>query len=208
MERKEVDLQEITIQFVNNKEKKYYANQHMWLSGSQECHFPALLGDMVYTLKKHIINAINTAIKFNINYKEFASKIKEVILQNSNNIILFSIIEDVGIHFEKEIPGLALDLATSIEIIYWDINRYASLNPTSEAKMLRNNIFVAMGMPPIKDKYEDGSEMKYMLQDYVAHMQFVDEAKEYCHKVLDYLYSVYSNNKENAHEHLQYKKWI
>ena len=93
--------------------------------------------------------------KFNINYKEFASKIKEVILQNSNNIILFSIIEDVGIHFEKEIPGLALDLATSIEIIYWDINRYAFLNPTSEVKMLRNNIFAVVGMPYIKDKYED-----------------------------------------------------
>ena len=72
--------------------------------------------------------------------------------------------------------------------------------------MLRNNIFVAMGMPPIKDKYEDGSEMKYMLQDYVAHMQFVDGTKEYCHKVLDYLYSVYPNDKENAHEHLQIQK--
>lgn len=207
LERKEVDLQEITIQFVtNNKEKKYYANQHMWLSGSQECHFPALLGDMVYTLKKHIINAINTAIKFNINYKEFASKIKEVILQNSNNIILFSIIEDVGIHFEKEIPGLALDLATSIEIINWDINRYTSLNPTSEVKMLRNNIFAVVGMPYIKDKYEDGSEMKCMLQDYVVHMQFVDETREYCYKVLDYLYAVYPNDEENAHEHLQIQK--
>lgn len=207
LERKEVDVKKITLRFVtNNEEKNYYANQQMWLSGSQECHFPALLGDMVYTLKKQIISIINTAIKFNINYREIASKIKEVILQNSNNIILFSIIEDVGIHYEKEIPGLALDLATSIDIIYWDINRYASLNPTSEAKMLRNNIFVAMGMPPIKDKYEDGSEMKYMLQDYVAHMQFVDETKEYCHKVLDYLYSVYPNDKENAHEHLQIQK--
>lgn len=166
LERKEVDVKKITLRFViNNEEKDYYANQQMWLSGSQECNFPALLGDMVYTLKKQIISIINTAIKFNINYREIASKIKEAILQNSNNIILFSIIEDVGIHFEKQIPGFALDLATSMDIIYWDINRYASLNPTSEAKMLRNNIFVAMGMPTIKDKYEDGSEMKYKCAD-------------------------------------------
>lgn len=207
LERKEVDVKEITLRFVtNNEEKNYYANQQMWLSGSQECNFPALLGDMVYTLKKQIISIIDTAIKLNIDYKEIASKIKEVILQNSNNIILFSIIEDVGIHFEKEIPGFALDLATSIDIIYWDISRYTSLNPNSEAKMLRNNIFVAIGMPPIKDKYEDGSEIKYMLQDYVAHMQFVDETKEYCYKVLDYLYSVYPNDKENAHRHLQIQK--
>lgn len=207
LERKEVDIKEITIYFVtNNEEKKYYANQHMWFSGSQECYFPALLGDMVYILKKHIMSVINTAIKYNINYQKIANNIKEVIFHNSNNIILFSIIEDIGIHFEKELPGFALDLSTSMDIICWDISRYTSLNPPPEMKMLKNNIFTTMGMPHIKDRYEDGSEMKYMLQDYVVHMQFVDEIKEYCYKVLDYLYTVYPNNKENARDHLQIQK--
>lgn len=208
-ECEEADIREITICLVaKNEEKKYYANKDMWLSGSQECHFPTLLGDMVYTLKNRIIHIIDFAIssRSNFDYKTYADRIKETILENANNITLFSIVEDIGIHFEKEIPGFALDLATSMEIIYWDINRYASLNPTPEAKMLRKNIFTAMCVPYLEDRYEKSSKLDYSLQDYVSRMQFNGETREHCYKVLDYLYTIYPNDKENAHYHLQIQK--
>lgn len=37
-------------------------------------------------------------------------------------------------HFENELPGYALDLATSIELVHWDTTRYMlyKKNPTKE----------------------------------------------------------------------------
>lgn len=37
---------------------------------------------------------------------------------------MLTIIESIGMHFENELPGYALDLATSIELVHWDTTRY------------------------------------------------------------------------------------
>ena len=49
-----------------------------------------------------------------------ANYVKETIYSKSNNIVLLTIIESIGMHFENELPGYALDLATSIELVHWD----------------------------------------------------------------------------------------
>ena len=69
--------------------------------------------------------------------------------------------------------------------------------------MLRKNIFTAMCVPYLEDRYEKNSKLDYSLQDYVSRMQFTGETREHCYKVLDYLYVIYPNDKENANYHLQ-----
>jgi hypothetical protein len=198
---------EISLYFVDeDATKKYYATQGMWLASSQEGYFPVLLGDIVYILRNQIIRTIRLLIQSKLEYKNFAFLIKKAIFEKSNNIMLFSIIEDVGLEFEKELPGYALDLATSIEIIYWDINRFISLNPSNEVDALKKNIFTIMSMPYLKGRYEDGFKKKHTLQNYVCHMQLNPQVQGHCHKVLDYLYELYPNDKMNAHEHLQVQK--
>lgn len=198
---------EISLYFSDkNTTQKYYATPGMWLASSEEGYFPVLLGDIVYILRDHIIRAIKLLVRSKVEYKKFAFLIKEAIFEKSNNIMLFSIIEDVGLEFEKELPGFALDLATSIEIVYWDNNRFVSLNPSEEANTIKKNIFTIMSMPYLKGRYEDGFKKKYTLQDYVCHMQFDSQAQGHCYKVLDYLYGLYPNDETNAREHLQVQK--
>ncbi|MBD8957784.1 MAG: DUF2974 domain-containing protein, partial [Holdemanella biformis] len=71
--------------------------------------------------------------------------VKETIYSKSNNIVLLTIIESIGMHFENELPGYALDLATSIELVYWDTTRYMlyKKNPTKE--LLERQILKTMG---------------------------------------------------------------
>lgn len=201
------ELSEITINFVNKStSKKYYASQNMWLASSQEGGFPVLLGDMVYILRNQIITAIKTAINNGDEYNQFSFLIKETIFEKSNNITLFSLIADIGAEFEEELPGYALDLATSMEIIHWDINRYITLNPCEEVSALKDIIFATVGVPNLKGRYEEGFKKRFTLQDYVCHMQLNSKTKEHCHRILDYLYSLYPNDKFNARDNLQIQK--
>ena len=70
----------------------------------------------------------------------FANNIKATIFQKTNNISLLSIIEDVGCQFDKELPGYALDLATCMDIIFWDIQRFSRLNPDAVREKLEKQI--------------------------------------------------------------------
>lgn len=186
--------------------KQYYANSNMWYAGTEEYKIPALISDMVYLLKNKIISLIKIAIKCNYNFKTFANNIKEYIFNFSNNIVMFSMIEDIGIEFEKELPGFALDLATCINLVMWDISRFVSLNPGADSIKLRKNILTVVGLPNLKDRYTENSKIKFTLLDYVAHMQFIDVTKERCYNILDYLYSIYPNEANTAYEHLQIQK--
>ncbi len=203
----DANVEEVSLKFMESGESKnYYANSNMWLAGSQEYSVPTLISDIVYILKNKIIRIIELGIKRNWEYVTFASNIKKYIYQDSNSIVLFSIVEDVGVRFENELPGFALDLSTSIKLIQWDISRFVALNPCGESLELRKNIQMIMGVPDLKERYEGNAKMKFTLREYVAHMQFLDETRELCHNILDYLYSIYPNETSTAHENLQIQK--
>lgn len=201
------DVGEIEINFLEKgTSKRYYAIPVMWFAGSQEGHFPVLLGDIVYVLRSQILSVIKSAIHENIEYNQFAFLVKKAILEKSNSITLFPIIADIGIEFEKELPGYALDLATSIELIYWDIDRYVTLNPGDQANALKATIFAIVGVPNLKGRYEGEFKKQFNLQEYVSHMQLDSRSQVRCHQILDYLYSLYPNDESNAHAHLQIQK--
>ena len=198
------ETKEITVLLLEkNEEKKLFANRDMWFSGVDEYQFPALLSDIVYLLRTEIIRIINSGIHHNIDISEFANSIKTTILQMTNNISMLPIIEDVGCQFEKDLPGYALDLATCMDIIFWDIQRFSRLKPDATREKLEKQIMQIMGVPNLKQRYPKNASINYFLRDYVCKMQFVVGTQQTCHRLLDYLYGLYPNTEEHAQSHLQ-----
>lgn len=108
----------------SNAIKEYWGNGNMWLAGIRDHNVPTLIGDVIFCLKEAIISSLEICKKDHEFTVAFASYVKETIYSKSNNIVLLTIIESIGMHFENELPGYALDLATSIELVHWDTTRY------------------------------------------------------------------------------------
>lgn len=202
-----IQLDKETIYFVETNEKKdYFFIDIMWLAGSQEHILPTVIGDIVYQLRNKIIQIVKSYIQYNLDCTEFVNRIKKRIYLTSNSIMLFTIIEDIGILFKNRFPGYALDLATNINIIFCDFKRYVYNHPTKIQKSLEQNIYSAVGIPNIPKRYESEYNIDITLQDYFLQMQFVNEVKTQCINILNYLYTIIPNDAEHASMHLQIQK--
>lgn len=203
----DVQLNKETIYFVEkNKKRDYFFFDRMWLAGHQEHILPTVIGDIVYQLRNKIIRIVKSCIQYNLDCTEFVNEVKKRIFLNSNSIMLFTIIEDIGILLKDRFPGYALDLATNINIILCDFERYAYNHPNEIQKSLEQNIYSIFGLPNIPKRYEPEYNINFTLQDYFSQMQFVNEVKTQCINILDYLYTIIPNDAEHASMHLQIQK--
>ena len=200
----------VSLFFVNeNVVREYYADDQLWLMGNQDCCGHDLLSDLIYLLKRMIILKLEAHKADKNLFKQFANSIKTILYTKSNNIALLTIIEEIGLHFEKELPGYALDLASSIEIIMCDISRYTLYLPNSTKDLLKKQIFTSIGIPSeiIKDRYKLDDKCNCLLQQYVLHSFIMyEELREKCNKICDYLYSKYPNIEKTAKENFQIQK--
>ena len=202
-----VQLNKETIYFVEKNEKRdYFFIDRMWLAGHKEHILPTVIGDIVYQLRNKIIRIVKSCIQYNLDCTEFVNKVKKRIFLTSNSIMLFTIIEDIGILFKDYFPGYALDLATNIKIILCDFERYAYNHPNEIQKSLEQNIYSIVGLPNIPKRYELEYNIDCTLQEYFSQMQFVTEVKTQCINILDYLYAIIPNDAEHATMHLQIQK--
>ena len=192
----------------SNAIKEYWGNGNVWLAGIRDHNVPTLIGDVIFCLKEAIISSLEICKKDHEFTVAFANYVKETIYSKSNNIVLLTIIESIGMHFENELPGYALDLATSIELVHWDTTRYMlyKKNPTKE--LLERQILKTMGIPELKDRYELDKKCDLSIQEYVSHTQiyFDSMVQDKCYGILDYLYSIIKNDAENAQDYLQIQK--
>ena len=192
----------------SNAIKEYWGNGNMWLAGIRAHNVPTLIGDVIFCLKEAIISSLEICKKDHEFTVAFANYVKETIYSKSNNIVLLTIIESIGMHFENELPGYALDLATGIELVHWDTTRYMlyKKNPTKE--LLERQILKTMGIPELKDRYELDKKCDLSIQEYVSHTQiyFDSMVQDKCYGILDYLYSIIKNDAENAQDYLQIQK--
>ena len=192
----------------SNAIKEYWGNGNVWLAGIRDHNVPTLIGDVIFCLKEAIISSLEICKKDHEFTVAFANYVKETIYSKSNNIVLLTIIESIGMHFENELPGYALDLATSIELVHWDTTRYMlyKKNPTKE--LLERQILKTMGIPELKDRYELDKKCDLSIQEYVSHTQiyFDSMVQDKCYGILDYLYSIIKNDAENAQGYLQIQK--
>lgn len=189
--------------------REYYAGDQLWLMGIQDCCGHELLSDMIYLLKKIIVIYLEKNIDDKVLFEQFANHVKNLLYSKANNIALLTIIEEIGLHFKNELPGYALDLASSIEILLSDTSRYTLYLPNSTKDLLKKQIFTSIGIPSelIKERYKLDDKCKYLLQEYVL-LCFInyEGIRVKCNMICDYLYSRYPDTKETAHENLQIQK--
>lgn len=192
----------------SNAIKEYWGNGNMWLAGIRDHNVPTLIGDVIFCLKEAIISSLEICKKDHEFTVAFANYVKETIYSKSNNIVLLTIIESIGMHFENELPGYALDLATSIELVHWDTTRYMLYKKKPTKELLERQILKTMGIPELKDRYELDKKCDLSIQEYVSHTQiyFDSMVQDKCYGILDYLYSIIKNDAENAQDYLQIQK--
>jgi hypothetical protein len=203
------DLVKVQIYFDKTKEvKEYWGNPRVWLAGTRDHNVPTLIGDVLYLLNEILINTIEAYKNDQAYTLLFANHIKEQIYTKSNNIAMLTIIEKIGLHFENAMPGYALELATSIALLEWDIARWSLYNPNPTRQLLEKQILMAVGLPNLEDRYILDQMCNLSLQDYFSRLQiyFDTTLRDKCHTVLDYLYERIKNDEEHSHEFLQIQK--
>ena len=196
----------VEIYFPETKQTRtYFGNPNMWMISIDEYRIPTLISDIIYILNRSIINHISAYLKQDGLGKAFAKWIKDKLYLNSNNIALLTIVENVGMHFQDELPGYALELASSLHLIHWDIHRYTSLmsNPTRD--LLEKQMMRTVGIPSLNHRYKRDKAYECLLRNYVFALQFHSDTllRQRCHDMLDYLYTKIESDKLGAEELLQ-----
>lgn len=203
--------EELTVQifFADNKvTRNYYATENFWLMGIQEHKGPVLLSDLIYLLKSFLIKQLEAHQKEDI-FIVLANFIKEIIYAKSNNIALLTIIEAIGLHFMNQLPGYALDLASCMELIYLDMERFQLYinNPTKE--LIEKQIYAIFGISDqlITERYKLDEKCSCSLQEYFFDNYFYFEKQRVkCNAICDYLYDKFPDNIDNSEFSLQIQK--
>ena len=196
------------IEIIKNKEtKQYIGNEIHWFAGIEEHRLPMIIGDIIYWIKSELIS-FGEYLLSETNQEQFSSvflAIQEFVYNESNNVLLLSVVAAVGMHFRRKLPGYALDLATNIDVLFWDLHRYVELQDNPVRKRLEERILLAVGLPDLPKRYPTQLNKDISLRDYVFQLQFYgnERIKEKVFQLLDYLYSITPNNEEYAEYYLQ-----
>jgi hypothetical protein len=199
------------ISFIEDGTKEnYMASEGMWLATTKEHRMPLVICDLIYCLKETLRDILKNDSIETESIIKFATNVKERIYKKSNNIALLTIISEIGMEFQKELPGFALDLATNIDIILNDLSKFTLITKNPILEMYEENILKIIGMPANmhSDRYNSKEAIKCNLMTYTMQCQIsgTEKIKEKCHKIFDYLYSIIPNDKENALYYLQIQK--
>ena len=202
------ELEKIDLVFVESGlRQSYWGNPKLWICASREYETPLLLSDIIYWLKNVIINSLEgLKTQLEQSFSSVAYAIRSYLFEKSNNVALLSIINYIGLHFQKELPGFAVDLATNMDLIWWDLSRYSLYHKDEPQRILEKHICQAtMGVSSIGKRYELDPKCDICLRDYVrvSRQMHKDVAEEKCKKICDYLYSITNNNAEEADRYLQ-----
>ena len=94
-----------------NKKKVYWGNGWLWMADIMEHNLPVVLTDIVFVIKKTVINTMRNSSDSEY-IKGLAEYVKKIIYEKANNVLLLSIIEAIGMNYQKEMPGYAIELAS------------------------------------------------------------------------------------------------
>lgn len=202
------ELKKVDLVFVESGlRQSYWGNPKLWICANHEHEIPLLLSDIIYWLKNVIIDSLEILkIKSGDSFLKFANAICLKIYERSNNIALLSIINYIGLHFQNELPGYAVDLASNMDLIRWDLGRYSLYHKDESQKILEKHLYQAiMGVSSIENRYELDPKCDVCLSDYVRNIRQLqnDMVKEKCRKIITYLYSITKNEGDEASSYLQ-----
>ncbi|MEA4923462.1 MAG: SMEK domain-containing protein [Eubacteriaceae bacterium] len=186
----------------------YVCEPDFWIVGTQENRVHELIGDALFAFTKVVVNYINSSSYDNETVTQFADEIKNSIIKESNNIMMLTVISEIGRQSIMRVPGYAIELASSIDLVMLDIQKMAILLPNPERQLIEQQILMAVGIPNLTQRYKMPKKNLYSLQEYMIRMQSIgdEKIKERTEKVLDFLYEGIPNTKENARYNLQIQK--
>ena len=187
--------------------RSYICNLNFWLAGIQEHRVHELISDSIFLFTRMTIEQINSEFNDKKAIMKFAEYIKSEIVQKANNVMMLSVISEIGRNCEKVISGYSLFLASSIDLVMLDNQKIRILLPNAERQFYEEMIFMSVGLPEIEKRYDVEAKENDSLQDIVLKMQLLGgEKKEKAEQILDFLYSIISNRGEDARLYLQIQK--
>ncbi len=207
-ENPEYTLFEYSIRLDDGFSKVFMGNPDFWMVGLDEFRLNNLLGDAIYLLEREAADYIVFLKRYG-KHQVFANKVKKSILEKANNIMMLALIERLAFRFPFDLPGYALELASNVDLLLLDNNRFARLHPTSDMKYLEKQIMAGFGLFDIKKRYSIDKDFKETtLQTYFIRLQLQgdDRIKTRAKETLDFLYRLYPNDIENAFYNLQIQK--
>ena len=189
------------------KHRKYFGDFSMWIAGTKENNIPMIINDLVYLIKEeikfHIKNEFNTE-KDPIG---FAEKTKKVIYEKSNNIMLLSVVSDIGKEFYDILPAYSLDIVSNIDLIHHDLTKISMIVKNPTIKQLEKQILLAVGLSDLPNRYKNNaSERSTMdIRNYAIYCQLLSEKniKKKSIEIINYLYSITANDEANGKDYLQ-----
>ena len=187
--------------------KNFICNDNFWLAGIQEHRVHGLISDAIFIFTQMVIKEINSKTNDKESVVKFAEYIKSEILKKSNNVMMLSVIAEIGRNCEQVIPGYSLFLASSIDLIMLDIQKITLLIPNSYRQLYEDLIFMSIGIPRIKNRYDIKVKESDSLQNHVIKMQLLGgDYQKKAESILDYLYSITPNEGKYAIFNLQIQK--
>lgn len=201
-------LPQYTIFFVDDGiYKDFIGFEEMWLVTSLEHSMPLLISDLIYSLKCEIESILKDVCKDNNERIMFANKVKKILYEQSNNIALLTIISDIGIEFERQLPGYAIDLNSNIYIVLNDLTRAVGYIKNPVKEQLEKNILLSVGLSHVNKRYKNAVQHENLMNYFINMLLSGDDAlRSKCYQILDYLYSVIPNDEEHVTEYLQIEK--
>lgn len=188
-------------------EKNYICNPNFWLAGIQEHRVHELISDAIFLFTKMAIREINSKNNDEKIVIRFAEYIKAEIIKKANNIMMLSVLAEIGRNCSKVIPGYSLFLASSIDLVMLDNQKIALLAPNPDRQLYEKLILMSVGIPELKSRYDVEIQENESIQDYVLKMQLQGaDYKAKAENILDYLYSIIPNEGEDARLNLQIQK--
>lgn len=185
----------------------FICNPDFWLVGIQEQRINELIGDGIYLFTRWAIKEINVINNDKQIVRKFAEYIKSEIIKKANNVMMLSVIAEIGRNCEKVIPGYSLFLASSIDLVMLDSQKIRILLPNEDIQLYESLALMAVGIPKLDKRYDIVAKEDSSLQAIVMKLQLLgEEFRVKAEKILDYLYSIVPNQGEDARIHLQIQK--
>ena len=207
-EKRPNEFSQIRLYVPDTIDKEYLFSYKFWLVGTQEAGIHYIVDDALYVLTRSIIEFLKSDQYNNERKKSFLEFIKGEILKKANNVMMLTVISNIGIYCRNLLPGYSLELLSSIELLFADIRRVALTRPNLAKNLLEAQILQTIGLPTLENRYPINNDIHLSLQEYMIQMQLIgiDAIVKKSQSILDYLYSLYPNNKANALENLQIQK--
>ena len=192
---------EIELQY-RDETRRYKGNNRWWMAGTENIIIHPLIDDLTYLTRVYthrMLKSIST-IEDPALLQKIADLIKDRIMTNSNNVMMLSVIAYIGNHMRDELPGFAIDLAESVDIVIWDTQRVKCISPNELRNSYQQEIYRTIGIPFLRKRYSITPEDYTSLSEYIVYNQLngSSDLQDRIISLLDKLYLKYPDCEQNA----------